>query len=196
MFEYMDLLCIIWCQWHLVLDQGWQLHSSMGQLSSRHSIGVKQAVIVCGTGGSQDLNSRGAVTAAHLARCSSWQALPVSREWLGWRRPNQACCNLHLIDECMESVETPIRNKTLAGKDLGCAVSLTLCLLNITGKTWEGWQFKGIQKISSVCIHSSTWIALWCLRCFAMWIAKCLFCKKFPYINLKWKCAFQVKVEI
>lgn len=97
-------------------------------------------------------NSRGVVTAARLARCSSWQALPVSREWLGWRRPNQACCNLHLIDECMESVETPIRNKTMAAKDLGCAVSLTLCLLNVTKKTWKGWQLKEIQETNS-CVH-------------------------------------------
>lgn len=31
---------------------------------------------------------------------------------------------------------------------------------------------------------------------FALWIAKCLFCKNFTYINVKQKYAFQVRVEI
>ena len=190
-----QLFCITWWQWCLVLDQGWQLCSSMRQLCSRHSIGVKQAVVICATGGSLDLPEQWRWCYC-CSSCSLQQLASTARERLGWRRPHQACCNLRLIDECMESVETPIRSNTVAVKDVGCDVCLTLCLLIITKKTWKGWLLKEIQKTNSVCIHSLTWIALWCLQCFAMWIAICLFCKIFTYINLKWKYEIQVKVKI
>lgn len=138
-------------------------------------------------------HSRGAVPAAHLAPYSSWQALPVSREWLGWRRPNQPCCNLHLIDECLESVETPVRNKTVAVKELEMCCFTYLLPPEYNQENLEGLTVKRNLK-DPFYIHSqlkADSILMFAMFCNVDW--KTFILQKFYLFKFKIKICFLSK---
>lgn len=176
-----------------MLDQRWQLHSSKGQLCSRHSIGVKWAVVICDTAGGQDLPKQqrccyccSSCLLQQLASTGSQQGLVRLKETQSGIPQFASDWWRHGVWKHQLAIDlSPLR--TLDVPLLPSAPEYNL-------ENLEGLTDKRNSK-GRLCVHRQL-----NLGCMAVFVTFCkMYYKTFIlqnfYSSLKWKFNFQVRVE-